>query len=125
MNGWGPSIAWDAKRHFGDSGFAIYAQTNFGLIFGQWNESSSATQNGVRSQTEHGYTDVLSIGELEAGVAYQRDLGRARLFVQTGFLGQVWWGGSNASNLNAPAFSSAADSNFGFVGLVLRGGVRY
>jgi hypothetical protein len=125
MNGWGPSLALQTKRRFGDSGFAIYGQTNVAIIFGQWNESSAALNNGVRSQTEHGYTDVLPIGELEVGVQYQRNLGKATVFVQTGFVGQIWWGGGNASNRDTQAFSSAADSNFGFLGLVVRGGVRY
>jgi hypothetical protein len=121
LNGWGPSLGAATKRRFGDSGFAVYGQTNFGLVFGQGNESSSATRNGVQSQTERGYTDVLSIGEHEVGLEYQRDMGRARLFLQTGFLGQIWWGGGNATN----SATSSADSNFGFLGLVFRAGVRY
>jgi hypothetical protein len=47
------------------------------------------------------------------------------VFVQAGFVGQIWWGGGNASNLDALGTSSAAHSDFGFVGLALRAGVRY
>jgi hypothetical protein len=125
LNGWGPSVTLATRRRFGASGFAIYGQTNFGLIFGQGNESSSAVQNGVRSQNVHGYTDVLPIGEHEVGIEYQHDLGRARLFLQTGFVGQIWFGAGNASNSDISPFSSSSDSNFGFLGLVVRGGVRY
>jgi len=124
MNAWGPSLSWDAKRQLGDRGFAIYGKTTFAVAFGQGNESSAAIRNGVRSEKENGYTDVLPIGELELGIEYQRDIGQARLFLQTGFAGQYWWGAGNASNISS-SFTSSADSDFGFVGMVFRGGVRY
>lgn len=125
FNGWGPSLSWETKRRFGDTGLAIYAQTHFAAVFGQGNESSLALNNNRRSEDDRGYTDVLPVGELEAGLEYQRDLGTAKIFVQTGFAGQIWWGGGNASNLESASFNSARDSNFGFVGLVVRAGVRY
>jgi hypothetical protein len=52
-------------------------------------------------------------------------MGRAHLFVQAGFVGQIWWNGGNSSNLDAGGFTSATNSNFGFIGLALRAGVRY
>ena len=45
--------------------------------------------------------------------------------MQTGFIGQIWWGAGNATNSDISPYSSSSDSNFGFLGLVIRGGVRY
>jgi hypothetical protein len=120
MNGWGPSLSWDAKRRLGDSGFAIYSQTQFAVVIGTAHGSALALNNGLRGDAERSDPEALPIGELEAGVEYQRAWGGRRLFLQSAFIGQLWWGGGNANNFDSPA-----DSNFGFLGLVLRGGVRY
>jgi Legionella pneumophila major outer membrane protein precursor len=125
LNGAGPSFALETKRRIGESGFAIYGQLNGAILFGHANEAYTAVNNGVLQQFTRGHTDVLPVGELEVGAEYQRNVGRAKLFLQAGFVGQVWWGGGNASNLDPLGPSSASNSNFGFLGLALRGGVRY
>jgi hypothetical protein len=120
LNGAGPSFALETKRRIGESGFAVYGQLNGAIVFGQANEVYTAVNNGVPQQLTRGCHEVLPIGELELGGVYQRCIGRARLFMQAGFVGQVWWGGGNASNLDA-----SANSNFGLIGLAVRAGVRY
>ena len=125
LNGWGPSFALETKRRIGESGFAIYGQLNGAIVFGQARERYFAVNNGTPQGFVNDSTRVLPIGELEAGAEYQRDMGRAKLFLQAGFVGQIWFNGGNASNLDGATFSSASNSNFGFVGLALRGGVRY
>jgi hypothetical protein len=120
LNGAGPSFALETKRRIGESGFAIYGQINGAIVFGQGNDTYTAVNNGIPQQFTRGHNDVLPIGELELGGEYQRSMGRAKLFVQAGFVGQVWWGGGNASNLD-----SSSNSNFGLIGLALRAGVRY
>ena len=125
LNGAGPDFSLETKRRIGESGFAIYGQMHGAILFGRAKEIYTAVNNGVPQQFTRSQADVLPVGELEFGVEYQRNVGRTRLFVQAGFQGQVWWGGGNASNLDAIGFNSASNSSFGFVGLALRGGVRY
>lgn len=125
LNGVGPDFSLETKRRIGESGFAIYGQLHGAILFGRAKEEYTAINNGVFQQFTRRQTDVLPVGELEFGAEYERNVGRAKLFVQAGFAGQVWWGGGNASNLDAVGFSSAANSNFGFIGLAIRAGVRY
>ncbi|MBI1831093.1 MAG: hypothetical protein HYR84_06555 [Planctomycetes bacterium] len=125
LNGIGPEFSLETKRRIGETGFAIYGQMHGAILFGRAKEIQSAVVNAVPMQFSRHHTDVLPVGELEVGVEYQRSIGRVKVFGQAGFQGQAWWGGGNASNLDPVGFSSAANSNFGFVGAALRVGVRY
>jgi hypothetical protein len=125
LNSAGPSLALETKRRIGESGFSIYGQMNGAILFGHAKEAYTAVNNGVPQQFTREETRVLPVGELEVGAEYQHNVGRAILFLQAGFVGQVWWGGGNASNLDPLGFSFASNNNFGFVGMALRAGVRY
>ena len=124
LNGAGPSFSLETKRRIGESGFAVYGQLHGAIVFGHASEAYSTVNNGIPQQLTRGHSDILPVGEMEVGAEYQRNVGRAKLFLQAGFVGQVWLGGGNASNLAAAGFS-ASNSNFGFLGLALRAGVRY
>jgi hypothetical protein len=67
---------------------------------------------------------LMPVGELEVGAEYGYQFGRARVFAQTGLVGQIWWGAGNASD-TADNLSSDSSSNLGFIGLVFRAGVTY
>jgi hypothetical protein len=125
FNGAGPSFALETKRRIGETHFSIYGQMQGAILFGHASEGWAAVNNTVPQQFAREETRVLPVGELEIGVEYQRHLGRADLFLQAGFLGQVWWAGGNASNVDALGVSSASNNNFGFVGLAVRAGLRY
>ncbi len=125
FNGVGPSFSLESKCKIKESGFAIYGQAHGAILFGTGKEMYTAVNNGTPQQLAREESRVLPVGELEVGAEYQRNVGRAKAFLQAGFVGQVWWGGGNASNLDAVGFGSASHSNFGFVGLALRAGVRY
>jgi len=125
INAAGPSFSLETKRRIGESGFAVYGQAHGAILFGRANEIYTAVNNGVAQEFSRNQTDVLPVGELEIGGEYSRNIGRACLIVQAGFAGQVWWGGGNASNLDAIGPSSATNNNFGFLGLAIRAGVRY
>ncbi len=126
FNGAGPCVSFETKRRLGESGFALYGQVYGAILFGNSDESYTAVNNAGVVQ---GYTgssvEALPVAEMELGVEYQRNVGRAKAFVQAGFTGQVWWGGGNASNLDALGSTAAAHSNFGFFGAAFRAGVRY
>lgn len=125
LNAAGPSFSLEGKRRIGESGFAVYGQLHGAILFGSAHEDYSATNNGNYQEFTRSQRDVLPVGEIELGLEYGQNVGRARLLLQTGFTGQVWWGGGNASNLDPIGPSSAASSNFGLVGLAIRAGVRY
>lgn len=125
LNGVGPAFSLETKRRIGESGFAVYGHMHGAIVFGQSKEGQYAISNGTPLQFTREEMRVLPVGELELGAEYQRNAGRTRLFVQGGFVGQVWWNGGNASNLDAVGFTSASNSDFGFIGLVVRAGVRY
>jgi hypothetical protein len=125
LNGAGPSFSLETKRRFGETHISMYGQLHGAILFGRTAEIQTAVNNGAAQQFTRDETRVLPVGELELGLEYERSAGRAKVFVQAGFVGQIWWGGGNASNLDALGTSSAAHSDFGFVGLALRAGVRY
>jgi Legionella pneumophila major outer membrane protein precursor len=125
FSGAGPCFSLETKYRLGESGFAIYGQIYGAILFGDVDEDYAAVKNGIAQGYTRSTTEVLPVAEMELGVEYQHCVGRAKLFVQGGFTGQVWWGGGNASNLDALGTTSAAHSNFGFFGAALRAGVRY
>jgi len=57
------------------------------------------------------------VGSWKSAAKYQKNMGRGEFFVQAGFVGQIWFNGGNASNLDGATFSPASNRNFGFVGL--------
>jgi hypothetical protein len=125
LNGAGPSFSVETKRRIGETHFAIYGQLHGAILFGRADEIHVAVNNGVAQQLVRDETRVLPVGELEVGAEYERNAGRAKVFLQAGFVGQIWWNGGNASNLDALAMTSASHSNFGFIGLAVRVGVRF
>ncbi len=125
MHGVGPSISFDTKRRIGESGFAIYSQVYGSVLFGHQSEFQTANNGVTFQQFSRSQTQVIPVGELEVGAEYQRCIGRAKVFLQAGFHGQVWWGAGNMSNVDMVGPGSASGSNMGLIGLALRAGVRY
>jgi hypothetical protein len=125
FNGGGPTISFETHRCLGESGFALYGQAFGAINFGTSNENYLALNNGVPQLLTHSRTMVLPVGELELGAEYSHTCGPARVFVQAGFAGQIWWNGGNASNVDGIGAAPATHSNFGFLGIALRAGIRY
>ncbi len=135
FNGAGPTVALDARRFLGHGGLALYANSRLSILFGSGEEiaqgflfnptTGALVAQAINSREQ---SDILPIGELEVGVEFGRDLddNGSRAFVQLGLVGQVYWGGGNAANVES-IFTQGADgtNNFGFVGLVLRAGLTY
>jgi len=125
LNGVGPAATLETRRRLGETGLALYGALYGSIVFGHAQENNFASNGGAPQYVERSYTDALPVGEMEIGAEYRREVGRANVFVQAGFVGQLWWGAGNASNFDAIPFSSAGDTNLGFLGLVVRAGVRY
>ncbi len=127
FNGAGPTFSTDGRYTcVRNSNLALYSKLRFSLLFGMAKEDyftdtpAGKVNNQYRSENQ-----TLPIGELEVGAEYSRPLGNARVFVQSGFVGQIWWGGGNSSNFDPLANSSAAGTNFGFIGVALRAGLAF
>lgn len=125
FNGAGPSFSLETKRYLGEKGFAIYGNMHGAVQFGTVNETYTALNNAVYQEFTRSRTNVLPVGELEIGGEYARNMGRAKLFLQGGFVGQVWWNAGSASNVDPIGPTSASSHNLGLLGIALRAGVRY
>lgn len=126
FNGAGPTLSLEGRRRLGQSGFGLYALSRGSLLFGTTRENYTTTNNlGAAQAFTRSQLDVLPIGELEAGAEYAHCIGHLRLFVQGGFIGQIWWNAGNSSNFDPLNDSSASSTNFGLLGFALRGGVTW
>ena len=127
FNGAGPTFSLQGRHTLGLPCLAAYGILHGSVLFGgagnDYQGSASAT-NQNQSFSSH-QIGVLPIGELEVGAELSYPFHHARFFLQSGFVGQVWWGGGSASNFDTINNATSANSNFGFVGLALRAGVAY
>jgi hypothetical protein len=127
FNGAGPTFSLQGRRPLCGDWLAAYGILHGSVLFGgagnNYLGSSSAT--GVNQGFSSHQITVLPIGELEVGAELSHCFHRARAFLQTGFVGQVWWGGGSASNFDALNSATSANSNFGFVGLAVRAGLAF
>lgn len=131
FDGVGPTVAAEGRYRIGEGGLALYGHARAALPFGNAHQEafhvarSPAGINGEADSATSHYT-VLPIGELELGTEYGLDIRDTHLFVQAGFVGQAWFCGGNAANVdNALTNDSNGAGNFGFVGAVFRAGLTY
>jgi hypothetical protein len=126
FNGAGPTFSADGRLPLRTGRFALYSNLRFSALFGDDRETYYAqAPTGVITNRAQSSMDVLPIGELEVGAEYSWFARHCRFFVQAGFMGQVWWGAGNSSNIDPIAGTTAAGSNFGLYGLALRGGFEF
>ncbi len=128
FNGAGPTVALEAKRHIGGGGFAAYAISRLAFLYGTGQQSAYQPDAETKTLLERHarQADVIPYAELEIGLEANRDMGRYSLMMQSGLVGQVYWGAGNAANSEG-IFTNGADnsSNLGFVGITLRFGVGF
>jgi hypothetical protein len=120
FNGAGPTLAVEGKYCLGCSGLALYGNGRGAILFGTGKEQLLQTSTNSVHDHRRQQADVLPVSELEVGVQFTRCAFHGLLFIQTGFVGQVWWGAGNASHSDRND-----DTNLGFVGLVVRAGVNF
>lgn len=117
FDGFGPSFVLEGRRKMGES-MALYASTRAAILFGD--NSRSAFVGPVAPFADvTDRDDVLPYGEIEIGVETGRDLGNARLVVQTGITGMIWYG------LGSAVDTAPQNGNLGFFGLVARAGITF
>jgi hypothetical protein len=131
FTGAGPLASLEARRPLGNSGFALYGLARGSVLIGSGRQTVTAAEfaspaslggpvvSAVNSQHQD---PVIPVGEFEVGAEFGRTVGRARLFGQLGFVGQMWWGAGNASNTDTVTSNV---QNLGFFGLAVRAGINY
>lgn len=125
FNGVGPTVAAEGRFRIGESGLALYGSGRASAPFGRGRQEAIRTTPTIfeAENARNSYT-LLPITELELGAEYGADFGPVHLFMQAGFVGQAWFGGGNAANVES-SFTGGSDGNFGFIGMVFRTGVTY
>ncbi len=126
FNGVGPTFSLQGKRPFGHTCFATYGNVHGSVLFGSASDTyTGLAPTGASGSFSRHTIDVLPIGELEVGVEYNKPVQHTCVFVQAGFVGQVFWGGGSPSNFDSVNSSASANSNFGLVGLAVRAGITF
>jgi hypothetical protein len=129
FNGAGPTLALEARRPIGNSGFSLFANLRGTILFG---ESKQQVDQPTITQFGFGFFNpfttvavtnagsvrdtVLPVAELEMGAEYSRTWGAVRPFFRTGLVAQTWFDAGSASQL---------DGNLGFLGLSVTAGLNY
>jgi hypothetical protein len=126
FNGAGPTFSLSGRRPF-HSCFALYGNLHGSVLFGGTGDDFQASNalTGQNQSFSRHQIGVLPIGELEVGAELSHCFHRARLFLQTGFVGQVYWGAGSASNFDALNSSATSNNNLGMVGLAVRAGLAF
>ncbi|QDU59504.1 hypothetical protein Pan216_03330 [Planctomycetes bacterium Pan216] len=131
FTGLGPVLALEARRRLGCRGLKLYGSARGRFVYGSAGQTVTGGDELNGSQSLHRLT-LVSIGELEIGVEYDRRIACRRWFGQVALVGQEWIGGGNASGSSRtnvpttiPVFSTDSVGNFGFFGAVVRLGVEF
>jgi len=134
FSGVGPTVALDARRPLGDSGFALFGGLRGAVLFGRdrVNEFGSSTDlmtnvttNSSSLNSELGVVPVL---EYEIGIEWARTVGRYRFFFRPAFAGEVWFGGATDDMVGLPTptpTSKGPAANLGFIGMSLNTGFTF
>ncbi len=134
FGGIGPTLALEGRHQLGNTPFALYGSGRGSILFGAASQNSSANTPSADTDFtlvsgDSRQTIVLPVGEIELGAEWAQTYGRVHVFVQVGVVGQVWWGGGNASQAlylsTGPGNSSSQTNNFGFLGGVARAGIAF
>ncbi len=127
FNGAGPTMALGARHPFGCKCLTLYSVGRGSLLWGSTERTAfqaDATGTVTNFATQNA-TDVRPVLELEIGLEYAVTVGQSRWFVQSGFLGQVWFNAGGAAQSTGLDLLDQSDSNLGLLGISVRAGVQY
>lgn len=121
FTGGGPTLALEVRRPLWGNDFALFGSARGAILFGDADRNAHKERMvlGVPVQEENYQTsedDLQSVFEIELGVEWCKDLGRARALAQLALVGQEWVGAGSATS---------QDGNLGFVGLTLTAGLNF
>jgi hypothetical protein len=146
FNGAGPTLALNAQRLLGDSGIYLYGKGRGSLLFGRTkqtttqfedtpgvDDSDGSPDTSILATASHTTNAIIPVGELELGVGYRRQMGRAELFIQAGLVAQAWFGAGNLSEssgsadffINEEHSAINRDGTLGLIGATFKAGINY
>lgn len=139
FNGAGPTISLEGTYKPGRRGLFLYANGRGSVLFGKIKQRADVIQfetNGVTINNQDSATSsneaIVSVGELELGAGWDREVRRTHLFFRAGLVGQIWWAAGNSSRTNpllneGPSGQGASISNndLGLIGFSMTAGIRY
>lgn len=138
FNGAGPTLSLEGAYRLGGGPLSLYSSGRGALLFGQIKQRADVIQfNDDGTVDNHDSASssneaIVPVGELEIGVAWDREWGRGHLFFRGGLVGQMWFGAGNSSR-SSPLLNegpsgeggSIGDEHLGLIGFSLTAGVRY
>jgi Legionella pneumophila major outer membrane protein precursor len=137
FDGLGPLLTLDVHRRFLDGSAGLFATGRGAILAGTSHFSANTVQSGgftgdddavdyaAGSSYGGSQTDVLYVLDLDTGIEIGRETPLGRAMIQFGFAGQIWFDGSNAAYVNSGINPTGGKTNFGFIGMVLRGGLMF
>jgi hypothetical protein len=143
LNVAGLTGGFETRRNLGAMGLSLYGSGRSSLLYGSGRQTAASLNfAGLRiaggpiypNDNQGGDTsrdDLLPILEAELGAEWSGNMGGMNVFIQTALVGQVWFGAGNASRstsgdvLGVLAGGTEDDTNLGFFGITISGGVRY
>lgn len=113
FTGGGPTVALEAARRLGGSGFALFGNLRGSYLLGQFHDAASFSQhvNDTARRTLNGSqstvtgssacrTAVLPVVEVEIGGEYQLSLGRTTAVIRLAAVNQTYFDAGSASQAN-------------------------
>jgi hypothetical protein len=108
FDGFGPTVAIEARRPVSDSGLSVYGSGRTSVLFGRRREEAAlfglirgeyilppgpnVPFSGVGFDSAHkARTIIVPVVELESGLRWEADAGPRRVFTQVGLAYQSWF----------------------------------
>ena len=128
FEGWGPTVAVEARRDLGCSGLMFYSNLRASVVYGDRNYAANdfvlipgVAGPGNPEESNIRGKDLLPSTEVEVGLEYTVQTYYGCLTLQAGLVGQAWFGVGNATLTGLPhkeklgvnifAYSTSAESN--------------
>jgi hypothetical protein len=120
FEGIGPGVTMEVRRPLGIPGLSLYGSGRGSVLFGRGKHTAMQTTvtvaNTISQQAHAARDDLMPKLEGEVGAEWTRDLGHARLVIQSAIVGQAYFGGGNGISENG---------NLGLVGLQVTAGFHF
>lgn len=133
FNVWGITGGVESRRALGGMGLSLYGSSRASLLYGTAKQTAASLSqvNQFGEGGDSSRDDLLPILEAELGAEWSSNVGGMDAFLQVALVGQVWFGAGNASRATSPDSLGVLrggvedDTNLGFFGITVSGGIRY
>ncbi len=115
FDGVGPTTSLQVSRQIGQTNLSLYGLSRGSLLFGGAEQRSRLEFDGDIFEQTATSDSIRPVGELEFGANWCHNIGRREFFIESGFVGMVWFDAGNAANSDAISGISPAlfDDSFG------------